>query len=184
MNRRVVSGTIAALAAILLAGGSTTLGAFDDNTDIPANRVGAGVLQLDLGGGTAHASLTFTNIEPSDTATRRLWVVSNDTDSTMSGAVAMSIGSPQDVPGPCSTSRGKALGDIASGINGCVLTSTGATGTPEIGVASRLLAFDVSVTPVADPVACAERHTRVLGAAAFRTGKPRSRRTDERDHLA
>ena len=155
MNRRVVSGAIAALAAIVLAAGSTTLGAFDDETDIPANTAAAGVLQLDLGGGTAHAALTFANLEPNDTATRRLWVVGNDPTSSVSGTVAMAVGSPQDVAGPCSTSRGKALGEIASGIGGCVLTPTGETGTPEFGVASRLIAFDISVSGAADPASCA-----------------------------
>jgi hypothetical protein len=154
MNRRVLSGAIAALAAIVLAAGSTTLGAFDDESDIPANTAGAGVLQLDLDGGTAHATLSFTDIEPSNTVTRRLWVVGNDPASAAAGTVAMVVGSPVDVPGPCATSRGKALGDIASGIGGCVVTATSVRGTPDFGVASRLLAFDVSVTPAAGPATC------------------------------
>jgi hypothetical protein len=155
MNRRVVSGTISALAAIVVAAGSRTLGAFDDETDIPANRVAAGVLQLDLHGGVGETALTFAGLEPGDTAVRRFWIVSNDAASSVSGTPAMTVAPPVDVPGDCAVSRGKALGDLESGIGGCVLTAAGATGTPDRGVASRLLAFTVSVAEVSDAAACA-----------------------------
>ena len=130
MNRRVVSGAIAALAAVVLAAGSTTLGAFDDQSEIPANRTGAGVLQLDLSGGTGHAALTFAGLEPGDNAIRRLWIVGNDSISTTAGTVTMAVGAPVDVPGPCDTSLGKAQGDIASGIAGCVITRGACTAHP------------------------------------------------------
>ncbi len=155
MNRRVVSGTIAALAAVVLAAGSTTLGAFDDQSEIPANRTGAGVLQLDLGGGTGHAALTFAGLEPGDKAIRRLWIVANDSTSTTAGTVEMAVGAPNDVPGPCDTSLGKAQGDIASGIAGCVITARGVHGTPAYGVASRLIAVDISVAAASDVAGCA-----------------------------
>jgi hypothetical protein len=155
MNRRVWSGSIAGLAAVLLATGGSTLGAFDDSADVPANTVGAGVLELDLSGGTgSSATLSFNGLEPGDHEIRRFWLVENDASSTVPGAVGMSLTNLVDTPASCSISRGKAIGDIASGIAGCVLTATGARGTPQTGVASRMLAFSIDAARGNSPTSC------------------------------
>ena len=75
MDRRLVSGTVAGLAAVLLATGGGTFAAFDDAVDVPHNTAGAGVLLLDLGGtGSADAGLSFAGLMPGRRSTRLRWI--------------------------------------------------------------------------------------------------------------
>jgi hypothetical protein len=156
MDRRLVSGSVAALAAIVLATGGGTLAAFDDAADVPHSSAGAGVLQLDLGSaGTATTALAFTDLMPGDHTTKLLWIAANDAASTVPATLSLTVHHLVDLPGACAISNGKAEGEIASGIVGCQLTDGNVTGTPDVGTASRLLDVDAAYVPAAvDPSSC------------------------------
>lgn len=156
MDRRLVSGTVAGLAAIVLATGGGTLAAFDDDADVPHNLAGAGVLQLDLDrSGGASTALSFTNLQPGTRTTNRLWVAANDAASTVSATLGLAVHNLVDTPAACDVSLGKAEGDIASGISGCAVSDGVISGTPSIGVASRMLEFTATYVAAVDPASCA-----------------------------
>lgn len=150
MDRRLVSGTVAGLAAVVLAAGGTTLGAFDDAADVPHSTLGAGVLQLDLHtGGSAGAALSFAGLMPGSRTSKAFWVAASDAASTVPATMSLTVHHLVDVPGRCDISRGKAEGERASGIAGCVITAESVSGTPRIGTASRLLDVRAHYVPTA-----------------------------------
>jgi hypothetical protein len=143
MDRRLIRGGLAVLAAAGLAGTGATLGAPQQAVRVPGNSVGLGVLQLDLADPSgARAALSFSALDPGDTATRLIWV-SSDAASTMSGRLELRWSGLVDTPAPCSTGTDKAAGEIASGVAGCTITADRATGTPAQGNLSRVVAVDV-----------------------------------------
>jgi hypothetical protein len=157
MDRRLVSGTVAALAAVVLATGGGTVAAFDDAADIPQSSAGAGILQLDLDS-TGHASsaVSFTDLMPGVRTTTRVWVAANDAGSSVPATLTMTVHHLVDVPGRCDVSRGKADGEVTSGISGCVISGDDISGRPAFGTASRMLDVSASYAPVAvDPASCA-----------------------------
>ena len=93
---------------------------------------------------------------PGDTHRQRFWLAANDVDSTVAGTLTVRFDELVDTPAPCSVSRGKALGEIASGIAGCRVSGEHITGTPRQGNLSRLLAVRIGYAPTAgDAESCA-----------------------------
>lgn len=156
MDRRLVRGGLAAVAALALGVGGSTLSAFDDFTDVPCNTLGAGVLLLDLdAAGGASTSLTVESLLPGQDVRRLLWIATNDASSTPGATLAVTLHALHDSAGPCDTSRGKALAEIASGIAGCAVDGDAVSGTPAQGNLSRVLDLGVSYGSVGnDPAAC------------------------------
>lgn len=156
MNRRLVVGILAGLAAIALAFVGGTYSNPVGSAQVPENAVGAGVLQLDLHGGGAHAQLDFRTLMPGATDRKLFWLAGNDPVSTMGGTLTLRFDHLADVAAPCSVSRDKALGEIASGIGGCTVSGERISGTPAQGNLSRLLALRVGYdTGAADAASCA-----------------------------
>ncbi|MGH8959805.1 MAG: hypothetical protein ACRDWT_01140, partial [Jatrophihabitantaceae bacterium] len=65
MNRRLVVGCAAGLAALAIAAGGSTYAAFSDFGDITGNDAGAGILKLELGpNGTGIVPLDYKKLAP------------------------------------------------------------------------------------------------------------------------
>lgn len=157
MDRRLVSGGIAALAAILLGTGGGTFAAFDDVSEVPDNSAASSVLLLDLGSGSgSDTTLTFSALMPGAHTTNRMWVAANSSHSGVPAELSVTVHHLVDSPGSCDVSTGKAEGDIASGITGCTVGADGTvSGVPSIGVASRMLDVTADYVPsAANPDAC------------------------------
>jgi hypothetical protein len=157
MNRKLVSGMVAGLAAIVLATSGGTLASFDGIAGVPGNVAGAGTLELDLdASGTAGTALSFTGLKPGIHTATLLWVAANDAKSAVPASLTVTLHHFVDRPGACDVSLGKAEGVAASGIAGCTITTAGITGIPVAGAASRLLDVTTSyVTMAVDPSSCA-----------------------------
>ena len=154
MNRKLVLGVLSGLAAIALALGGTTYSAFSDFGQVDGNVVGAGFLQLNLGaGGSADASLRFGQVMPGSTTGQAIWADSADGNGVPDANLFLTLRNLVDHAGPCDTSRGKATGEIASGIGGCTVVGDVVTGTPAQGNLSRVLSFEVAYFPGVDNAA-------------------------------
>ena len=163
MNRGLVAGVLAGLSAIALAGIGATYSDPVGTSPVRHNAVGAGVLQLDLTGGSADARLTFAGLMPGGSDRQLVWVATNDVSSTLGGTIAVRFTDLVDVAAPCAVSRGKALGEIASGIGGCTVAGEQVSGTPQQGNLSRVLAVGIDYAPTADDAAgCAAGGGRPL----------------------
>jgi hypothetical protein len=93
MNRKLVLGAVAGVAAIGLAVGGTTYAAYSDFGDVGGNDVGAGTLMLDLHGNQA-GDVKFDHITmaPGGIATQRqVFIASNDGTSTPSAVLSVSL---------------------------------------------------------------------------------------------
>jgi hypothetical protein len=143
MNRGLVAGVLAGLSAIALAGIGATYSDPVGSSPVRDNTVGAGVLQLDLTGGSADARLEFAGLMPGGSDRHLVWVATNDASSTIVGTIAVRFTDLVDVAAPCAVSRGKALGEIASGIAGCTVSGEQVSGTPQQGNLSRVLAVGI-----------------------------------------
>lgn len=142
MRRKVVHGIVAGAAALSVATGGVTYAAFSDFAAVNDNSVGAGILRLQLGaGGTGQVPLTFADLKPDadKTVVRTIWVAS-DPVSAPAADMSVTFDNLADAPGDCSLGVAKALAEVASGITGCTLTSSGATGSVQ-GNLSRVLSF-------------------------------------------
>lgn len=156
VDRRLITGGLALAAAVALGLAGSTFAAFNDFTDVPGNVIGAGVLVLDLGmEGSASAALSLDNLTPGTTRSGSVWIATNDVSSTLGGTLSVTVHNLVDVAAPCNAGGDKADGEIESGIGGCTLVGDTATGTPEQGNLSRVIAFDVAYQPAAtDPASC------------------------------
>ena len=160
MNRRLVAGVLAGAAAVALGVlGATGVDTYSNpvaEAGVPGNAVGAGMLQLDLHGGGADAQLDFRRLTPGAADRRLFWVAANDANSSVVGTLAIRFGEVVDTPAPCAVSRGKALGEIQSGIGGCTVSGEHISGTPQQGNLSRLVAVRIDYKPAAgDAASCA-----------------------------
>lgn len=172
MNRKLVLGVLSGLTAIGLAVGGTTYAAFSDFGQIDNNLVAAGFLQLNVDvGGSADASLGFGQVMPGQSSSRFVWLASQDGSTVPDANVALTFHNLADLPAPCDTSNGKALGEDESGIDGCIVDGDTVTGTPAQGNLSRVLSFQVSYySAVGNATDCAaaqgtEPHQPVLAEA-------------------
>lgn len=155
MNRKLLAGAFAGAAAVSLVVVGATYSEPVSSAQVPHNAVGAGVLQLDLHSDGADARLTFRGLMPGDTNRQRFWIAANDVSSTVAGALAVRFDRVIDTPAPCGVSRGKALGEIASGIGGCTVSGDQVSGTPRQGNVSRLLAVRIGyVSSAGDAESC------------------------------
>ena len=156
MNRQLVLGVLSGLTAIALALGGTTYSALNDFGQVDGNVVGAGFLELSLGPNGAEAPLQFGQVMPGETATRVIWAASLDGASVPDANLYLTFHHLADHAGTCSTSRGKALGEIESGIAGCTVVGDAVGGTPAQGNLSRVLTFQVGYYPgITDEASCA-----------------------------
>ncbi len=158
MNRRLVLGVLSGLAAIALAAGGTTYSAFRDFGQVDGSVVGAGFLKLHLSaGGSVDAPLSFGEVMPGQTAGRLVWVSSEGGVGVPDANLYLTFHDLADRAGPCGTSRGKATGEIESGIGGCSVVGDVVSGTPEQGNLSRVLGFQVAYFPgISNATACAD----------------------------
>jgi len=160
MNRRLVMGCVAGLAALAIADGGSTYAAFSDFGDITGNSAAAGMLKLSLGpDGTGILPLDYPKLAPGSNTERTIWF-RNDGQSTPDANLSVTFGNLVDTPADCSVSLGKAQGESASGISGCTITGNAATGTPAQGNLSRVLSFQGYYYPsITTPEACAALQT-------------------------
>ena len=159
MNRRLVAGVVAGAAAVALGVIGATGATYSEPVaaaHVPGNTTGAGVLQLGLHSRGADARLAVHGLMPGETHRQRIWLAANDLESTVAGTLTVRFDELVDTPAPCSVSRGKALGEIASGIAGCSVDGEHIAGTPRQGNLSRLLAVRIGYAPTAgDAESCA-----------------------------
>ena len=93
MNKKLVRGSLAGVAALALAAGGTTMAAWSDFTDITGNEAGAGVLKLTVGPNTG-SDFKFDHVKMAPGGIdmqRNVYVASNDGDSTPSGRLFISL---------------------------------------------------------------------------------------------
>ena len=157
MNSKLVKASLAGAAAIALAAGGSTFAAFSDFGSIAGNSESAGFLKLDLGvNGTDSAPLSFDRLAPGSYTGRTLWIASNDGQSVPNANLYITLHNLKDTAAPCSTSLGKAQGEMNSSISGCLITGNNATGTPTQGNLSRVLSFQGYYYPnITSPADCA-----------------------------
>ncbi|HEU5006131.1 MAG TPA: hypothetical protein VFT67_04110 [Jatrophihabitantaceae bacterium] len=156
MNRKLILGAMAGVAAIGLAVGGTTYAAYSDFGDTNGNTVEAGILKLDLGaGGQGNAHYSFGSMSPNRTTGRTVWLASNNGASTPDANLTITLHNLVDTAAPCDTSLGKATAEQSIN-NGCAVDSNdNITGTPTVGVLSKVLQFEAFVYPnVTDPASC------------------------------
>jgi predicted ribosomally synthesized peptide with SipW-like signal peptide len=163
VDRRIVTGAIAALAAVALGVGGTTSAAFNDYADVPGNEASAGTLLLELDQtGSDTAALRFGDLMPGSHTSRAIWLARNSKESSVAGTVSIGFSHLVDTPAPCDTSRDKARAELAAGVPGCTVTATTASGMPERGNLSRLLTFAVAARPADGRDACTANGDAVL----------------------
>jgi hypothetical protein len=157
VNRKLLSAALAVLAAA----GLVALGALGPtgadpiaSTDVPANHVGVGALQLDLSGGSASTALSFDGLFPGGQSRQLFWVARNDDASSMPGTLSISFDHLIDTPAPCDISIDKARAEVASGVTGCTIAGDHVSGTPSQGNLSRKVALDVRYVPATDAGGC------------------------------
>jgi predicted ribosomally synthesized peptide with SipW-like signal peptide len=93
MNRKLVMGAVAGVAAIGLAVGGTTYAAWSDFGDVTGNHVGAGILKLNLGANNG-SDLKFDHVTMAPggiNLERNVYVASNDGASTPDAQLFMSL---------------------------------------------------------------------------------------------
>jgi predicted ribosomally synthesized peptide with SipW-like signal peptide len=152
MNRKLLLGTAAGVAAIGLAIGGTTYSAFSDYGNINGNSVGAGFLKLDLNAGHGDAPLAYGSLAPGMNSFRTIWVASNDGQSVPDANLSVTFKNLVDTAAPCSTSLGKASAD-----QGCAVdpNTDAISGTPDHGNLSKMLTFQTQYYPsITDPQTC------------------------------
>jgi alternate signal-mediated exported protein len=94
MNNKLVKGSLAGVAALALAAGTTTFASWSDFAEVNGNVASAGILRLDLAGGnTDSASLGFDNVrmKPGGKVERVMYIASNDGDSVPDGNLTLKI---------------------------------------------------------------------------------------------
>jgi hypothetical protein len=158
MNKKLILGAAAGVAAVALAVGGTTYSAWSDFGSINNNTVGAGFLKLDLSAGNgSNLSLDYQKLDPGAYTGRNIWIASNDGQSVPNANLYVTLHNLQDSAAPCATSNGKTQGEITSGVTGCSFDQNGAPqGTPAQGNLSRVLSFGGYYYPtITDPAACA-----------------------------
>lgn len=144
MNRKLLVGAAAGVAAIALAVGGTTYSAFSDFGDINNNTVGAGFLKLDLGqNGTGNAALDWGKLAPGNIhATRTIWVASNDGQSVPNANLSLTFHNLKDQENGCS-SNGELAADPTCGA------------ANDSGELSKVLTFQTQYYPdITDPATC------------------------------
>jgi hypothetical protein len=170
-TRWFAGGALTIAAALTFSVGGSTYSALDDFVDVPGNRVGAGVLLIDLReAGTADASVAFDRLSPGMTAQRRVWIT-NDPRSTPHGTISLTVHHLVDVAAPCDTSLSKAEGEIGSGVSGCAILDTGASGIPAQGNLSRVLEFDVGYVATAGDLATCSDEQATSGGTVVDEGR-------------
>jgi predicted ribosomally synthesized peptide with SipW-like signal peptide len=106
MNRRIILGAAAGVAAIALAVGGTTFSAWSDYGDVNGNSVGAGFLKLDLNGQTGDspvAPINWGKLAPGMVNVRTVWLASNDGQSVPDANISATFNNLVDHENGCST---------------------------------------------------------------------------------
>jgi hypothetical protein len=144
MNRKLLLGAAAGVAAVALAVGGTTYSAFSDFGDINNNTVGAGFLKLDLGqNGSGNAALNWGQLAPGNIhATRTIWVASNDGQSVPDANLSLTFHNLADQENGCASNGEQAADPTCNTAN-------------DPGELSKVLTFQTQYYPdVLDPAAC------------------------------
>lgn len=113
MNRKLLWGAAAGVAAIALTVGGTTYSAFSDFGDINGNSVGAGILKLDLtsGNGGDAAPLSFGDLYPGGQSKEAIYVASSDSKSVPPADLYLTIQGVQSKEDGCSSSKSEVAAD-------------------------------------------------------------------------
>lgn len=114
MNRKLILGAVAGVAAIGLAVGGTTYAAYSDFGNVTGNNVGAGTLKLNVGP-NAGQDLKFDHVTMAPggiNAERQVFVTSNDGSSTPSANLFVSLTNLQGTEDGCD-GNGEVLVDPA-----------------------------------------------------------------------
>jgi hypothetical protein len=115
MNRKLVIGAVAGVAAVALAYGGTTYSAWSDFGDVAGNSVGAGVLTLNLGPNKG-GDVKFDNVKMAPGqigAERHVFIASNDAASTPDAKLFVSLTNLKGTEDGCSNTNGEKADDPA-----------------------------------------------------------------------
>ena len=153
MNRKLVIGAVAGVAAVALAYGGTTYSAWSDFGDVNGNSVGAGMLKLNLNGQTGSTAVTpisWGKLAPGMVNVRTVWLASNDGQSVPDGTLSASFSNLVDHENGCSTNSEAAV-------------DTCATPDQNTGELSHILNFQTSYYPEVTEAQCATWPTNPEG---------------------
>ncbi|HET8614198.1 MAG TPA: hypothetical protein VFL94_01650 [Actinomycetales bacterium] len=120
MNRKLVIGAVAGVAAVALAYGGSTYSAWSDFGDVNGNSVGAGFLRLNLNGQTGSTDVTpisWGKLAPGMVNVRTVWIASNDGDSVPDGTLSATFSNLQDQENGCSSNSEVAADPTCNGGN-------------------------------------------------------------------
>jgi predicted ribosomally synthesized peptide with SipW-like signal peptide len=106
MNRKLILGAVAGVAAIGLAVGGTTYAAYSDFGDVNGNSIGAGILKLDLTSGTGGAATAFSfgNLAPDNlNSNRAVYIASSDGSSVPPADLYVTLQNVKNYDNGCSS---------------------------------------------------------------------------------
>src|SRR4051794_23969285 len=115
MNRKIILGTVAGVAAIGLAYGGTTYSAWSDFGDIKGNSVSTGILKLDLNaqhGGKA-VPLNFGSFAPGMGFVQTVWIASSNGESVPNAALSVTINNLKDFENGCGSTNSEQVADAS-----------------------------------------------------------------------
>jgi len=105
LNRKLVMGAMAGVAAIALTVVGATYSLFTDSGLVKDNVVGTGILKLDLARlgqqPSLRAPVGFDNLLPGQESSSAVWLASNDAASTPKGTLAITIANLRDYENGC-----------------------------------------------------------------------------------
>lgn len=107
MNKKLVRGSLAGVAAIALAAGGTTMAAFSDWNSISDNTVQTGILKLNLSNqdGSAATPLDFGHFNPGHSFVQNVWVASSASDSVPNAELSMKVENIRDYENGCGSTN-------------------------------------------------------------------------------
>jgi predicted ribosomally synthesized peptide with SipW-like signal peptide len=162
MNRKLILGAVAGVAAIGLAVGGTTYAAYSDFGNVNSNSVAAGILKLQLSGdnGSAIQSVNWGSLAPGQDGVRRaIFVASSAGDSVPTANLSLTIQNLKDHENGCDTLSEYLAEHPAAHLTGTEHPSTlncGNTGANNnAGELSHALDMRINSFPADDAATCA-----------------------------
>jgi predicted ribosomally synthesized peptide with SipW-like signal peptide len=154
MNKKLILGGAAGIAAIALAVGGTTYSAWSDYGQINGNSVGAGYLKLDLNGQTGSTPVTaidWGKLAPGMVNVRTVWLASNDGQSVPDANISATFDNLVDHENGCSTNSELVADPTCGGAD------------QNTGDLSHILNFETSYYPGVTQTQCATYPTNPPG---------------------
>jgi hypothetical protein len=147
MNRKLIMGALAGVAAVALAVGGSTFSAWSDFGTINNNTSAAGFLRLDLSDGPNGVAtpMNFNNMFPGQNAPRMVWIASNDGQSVPDANLKVTFKNLADQENNCSSST-ESTDDPTCGSN-----------APNSGELSKVVTVQTQYYPdITTPQNCAD----------------------------